>query len=160
MDKDNPFAIELPKSGEKLDLSPIVMPLLHALRAEMRDHELRCHWGNGPKKAEVLQPDEMYAYMVGAVEGLEYNRIINTLDRAAIVSFLKQNGYKPEDSTEFCFPLFSDKVWVYGARDVMNYIHKHEAVSRIARDRSKTKIEMAREIESMNNVLDRIAHKL
>lgn len=160
MDDSNPFAVELPKSGEKLDLSPIVMPLLHAIRAEMRDHELRCHWGNGPKKVEVLQPDEMYAYMVEAVEGVEYNRIINTLDRATIVAYLKLKGYKPEDPTEFCFRVYSGRVWVYGAKDTMNYIHKHEAVSRIAHDRSKTRIETAREIESMTNALDRIAAKL
>lgn len=160
MSDANPFEIDLPKNGEKLDLSPIMMPLLHAIREEIKNHEYRCHWGNGPERAKELLPEQMYAYMVRAIDGVEYHRIVSQIDRESIVAYLKEQGFKSTCVNGSVYELYDDKVLTYHPNMELSFIHKNEAVTKISISRSKSKLQVAREIEAMTNVLDRIVAKL
>lgn len=161
MDAENPFVLKS-EHGMEIDLSPVLMPLLHAIREEIRDHEQRCHVGNGPEKATVLQPEDMYAFMVKAIDGVDYDRALAVITRAAIVQYLVEKGYKPCDKSGYSYRVYDGdgRVWVYAEDKEMNYISKHDAISRLARTESRPRLAVAQEVVSMINVLDQMAAKL
>lgn len=159
MESANPFIIQIPPYNYTVDLSPILIPIIHSIREEIRHHESRLHWGNHNNKIDRLDPADAYAYMVQAIDGVEYDRLIRVIDRQAIIDYAVSAGFTLGESG-YCLSLHSIKVRVFSPTEELGYVRKHEAVSTLARYMHKERVQVAREIDAKMNPLDKIANEL
>lgn len=168
---DNPFVVQVPEGATEIDLSPILRPLIHAIREEIRHHDSRAHSIiDRDKKADELPPGYISSWFYGAAEELRYQEQIRKVKHEAMVAYLEDTGWLEKHPGSFHWvrpEYFNKKPWEYEGPHVrlcapqyLNLRLVNEVVQQMRYREGTSKLEMVNIILSYDNVLDRIAKEL
>jgi len=160
----NPFIIKIPEGATEIDLGPILRPLIYALADGIIGHKDAVRSGGDSL-------DGIDRFAEDAINDLHLRYLVQKITRPILISFLKQDGWAPEDDRESRFwreydikrrswdrygpSIYSgfDNNWgISYAMDAVRGLSNHH--------RLIPPVEMAQKILDSVNVLDRIVHEL
>lgn len=168
---DNPFVVQIPEGATEIDLTPILRPLIHAIREEIRAHDSRAHRiGDRDKRADELEPTKISDWFYSAADELRYQEQVRKINRETLIACLKDKDWVEvhPGSCEYVRPYyFNGNAWDYKGDRIRltNPQHHslrvvHEVVRQLSYKDQVTKLEMANIVLSYDNVLDRIVKEI
>lgn len=168
---ENPFVVPIPKGATELDLSPILRPLIHAIRGEIRAHDNRAHRiTDRDKRADELPPNQISDWFYAAADELRYQEQLRKITREVLIACLHDKDWVEthDGSCEFVRPYyFNADAWHYkGDRVRLTAPQYHslrvvdEVVRKLCYYEKVDKLEMSNIVLSYNNVLDRIVNEI
>ncbi|MGD9726479.1 MAG: hypothetical protein AB7L09_02955 [Nitrospira sp.] len=163
----NPFIIPVPEGVTEIDLSSLMLPLIHAIRAEIVRHEHTAHrWGSDDRTTH-LEPDCINEWFYQAQIELRFEETLRRMTRPSLVACLEDNGWKElfPGSGEFMQDYHTEAFSYNGPRillgtpDRYNLHNVRDAVMRLSATQGISRLDAAELAASYESVLDRIAQE-
>ena len=170
---ENPFVVKVPQGATEVDLSPVLKPLLWALKDKLSVGSGRSHSWGSRRPTEDFSVEEMGDLFVLAQNSYRYHQLIRRLTKSTLVSYLIDEDWVDEDGRGHSFirkwdvgrSLFDRTGGMLhlrgnGSGKTLDTHVAKEIVSKLAHASAKSKLEMIEIILARDNVLDRIVTEL